>query len=225
MKRVIIAICFSVTASTLFAKSDSVKAVFGRPKYSWLQVDLAIPVYEENWIKFSGLGESVSAVFNERFAFGIGFEGGSLNYDQLPLFDPRNKITSLGFNFFNFEYLFKPRKLFNLSFPLKIGRYLFVMNDNNPMGAGTDGTYYGEAYYIHSLKYFSLVPGMNANLNLFHSLSIGGGIDYRFCFGQTQGYSGPDNDMLTISGIVRVKMDWKWMMEKQKEKIRKIKES
>jgi len=147
-------------------------------------------------------------VFNDNVDIAAGFEGGG-NGNRYAII---NTVNSYYAAYIKLEPILFPEKLINFSIPLKFAySNISVANSNGYTGYGGRRGRRGAGN-----SFFSFTPGANVFINIFHFLSLGTGINYRFAFSAPGSYPANDYNNFSFSGTLRLKI------YPQKNKIRQM---
>jgi hypothetical protein len=189
-----------------YSQRDSVHSLFhANPhiripiKYSYLQWDLGYTNFLFNNQSLSGYSlDLIGIVFNNDWDIAAGFEGAGNHYGYVPI----GTVSNYSAFYLKFVPMLFPEKLINFSMPLKFAySNLSVSNSNNP-GGYRRGRGRGNPGY----SFFSFTPGADIFLNIFHFLSLGAGVNYRFAFSTPGSFAADDYNNFSFSGIVRLKL-------------------
>jgi hypothetical protein len=218
-------------ASTSFAQSeaDSTKALFNNVHYSYMQWDLGYSGMNVRNQFVNGFDITlIGAVFNKHWFTGLGINGWITqttpgSFTEMPM-----KVDSYVSVYLDNEYLVRPEKLINFSFPLKIGYTGASGYDTIPTSQPyiINWNYTGSDYYYYDCTFWTISPGANVFMNIFKPLSLGIGANYRFAFGVPKdGGKNADYSSYSINAFLRYKFDTKLYMkrvlERQKEYMQK----
>jgi hypothetical protein len=209
MKKLLILLCAILFIfNTCHSQRDSVHTLFSSSphikiplKYSYLQWDLGYTgfLFSNNYVNGYSL-DVIGLVFNEDLDIAAGFEGGGSNYGYVPI----GMVASYSAVYIKFVPMLFPDKLINFSMPLKFSySSLDVSNSNNPAGYGGRR---GRGRGFPGEHFFSFTPGADVFINVFHFLSLGAGINYRFAFSTPGSYSWSDYNNASLSLIARLKL-------------------
>lgn len=203
---------------------DSTKTLFRSPKYSYVQWDIGYSAMKVKGQQLNGFDISLfGVVFNEKWYSSLGVCGWVSQAQNSFLTEEPPKIDSYLFVYLNNEFLIRPKKLINFSFPLKIGYGGATGWDTLPPCTSqciTNWNFTGRDYYQHYGTFWTISPGANIFINLFKPLSLGLGMNYRFTFGipDVMGKN-VDFNNYSLLAFLRVKLDTKAMNERQRERI------
>lgn len=206
---------------------DSTAALFKTPRVTHLQWDLGYSGQPVKGTFVNSFDATIlGVVFNEKWSLAIGLCGwvkkGTDNY----LLTEPPAIDSYVMTYLSNEYLVRPKKLINFSFPLRIAYGGASGWDTVFSSASTQAVYNwnftGKNYFYHSGEFWTISPGANIFINIFKSLSLGFGANYRFTF-ITDSRIGSDSDYsgYSIRTFLRLKLDTreytKRMLQRQQE--------
>ncbi len=157
--------------SALRAQSDTTEYLFKKAKYSYIQYHFGYsPLFFSNGQTEHGFScELIGVVFNDKVAIGFDIDGYVKNTPYTITQYPFH--TSWIAMMLNVEPLIKPKKVINLSFPIKIGyggASGYVMNSFNML-------------VQENPEFLVVYPSAMAWVNLFKPLSLGVGGGYRMC--------------------------------------------
>lgn len=204
------------------AQNDSVQALFKNATYSYLQMDLGYTGMAMKDDFLNGFSwDILGVVFNDKIAASVGFDMGfGKNYSQTNTVIVPYKIDVGGMFHFKTEYLVKPKRLVNFSFPVKFGYASAGYYDSIPAVYTTSAFYEGKQYYYNYDWFYTVAPGATLFINLFKCLSLGAGADYRFAFGVKNIGTNSNYSSYSVSAFLRIKLDTKAYMKKALEQQR-----
>jgi hypothetical protein len=210
MRKNLISFCVAFSLfNACYSQKDSVHTLFnGSPhiciplKYSYLQWDLGYTNFLFSNTSINGYSlDVIGLVFNNDLDIAVGFEGGGnrggFGYSTV------TTVISYSSAYIRFVPMLFPEKLFNFSMPLKFAYSNIGVTDTNiyAAGYGRRGRRGGPGS-----TFFSFTPGAEVFINMFHFLSVGGGVNYRFAFSTPGYYPKSDYDNLSFSGTLRFKI-------------------
>ncbi|HTL81138.1 MAG TPA: hypothetical protein VL651_05515 [Bacteroidia bacterium] len=229
MKKLFAVVSLFLGVYSLSAQSDdTTHYLFKNMKLSYVQFSMG---YERiNFGKGDGLGamyyEMFGLAFDNRIAIGLDLDGGNHTYNSFtPTSSYPKTATYLGMGL-KIEPLIKPKKLINFSVPLRVGfgmaaRWDTTFEADHNMIAGFNSTLLNHQVteYDYSLMYFS--GGVNAFVNLWKSVSLGGGASYRYTCSLGNTLTQQDFSGLSYNVMIRFKFDYraynKKMMDRYKQ--------
>jgi hypothetical protein len=187
------------------AQSDSVQSVFERmPKlriplhYSYLKWDFGYTGFAFNNTYIGGTSfDIIGAVFNNDLGLSFGLDGASKPRGRGVAFAQTDIVQAYSSIYFKAEPMLNPDKLVNFSAPLKLA--YSIVSYTNPYTGG-----YGRRGLI-SYGFPSFSFGLNGFINMFKTLSLGVGADYRFGFGSRSAVATQDYNNFFFSFIFRIK--------------------
>ena len=199
---------------------DSTKSLFKTPKFSYMQWDLGyngmmLKGEWKNCFDASFLG----FVFGKKYATSIGVTGFVDNSIYAAGATAPPKVDSYVAIYWNNEFLLNPDRLVNFSFPVRVSFAGATSWDTvltgSPGQVISNWNFSGLNYYQHYGDMWTVSPGANIFLNVFKSVSIGAGANYRFAFGVTKEI-GTDRDFsnYSILAFLRLKLDTRAMRKK-----------
>lgn len=206
MRKFLILFCiFLCLFCKCYSQRDSVHSLFNSSphihiplKYSYVQWDLGYTNYIFNGVDLNGYSLNlVGIVFNNNIDIAVGLEGASNGFG----YSGTNTVRSYSGLYLKLEPMLFSEKLINLSFPLK-----FEFSNLGFGNAGGYGRGRGRGRGGPGSSFYSFTPGCDVFLNVFHFLSIGGGINYRLAFSEPGSYPKSDYNNFSFSGIVRFKI-------------------
>ncbi len=218
---------FSAKAQEPASVTDSTRAIFENIKYSYTQFDIGYCGIRAKGEMLNGMNFNFAGwVYNEKWATSFGADMAS-NYAKLGHPESPKKVSSYISLHWNNEYLVRPRSLVNFSFPFRVAWVNAITNDTiAPYNTGAF-MYGNKIYFQHADNFFTFSPGVNVFLNVFRTISIGAGANYRFALGVDKIVgSNADFSDYSLLAFLRIKFDtraWtKRMYQRQKEYMKQL---
>lgn len=195
------------------APTDSAKALFKSPVYSYINWDFGYSVLNIKNNPHNAFDLSIiGIVFNEKWHLSFGMTGFAKDLKNVFPEESFPVIDSYIMAYLNNEFLLKPRKLINFSFPLRIGYCGATAWDTMFSYSSTQSVlnwkFTGKNYYQHDGAFWTIAPGANVFINLFKGMSLGVGANYRFALDVPKEL-GTESDMsgYSILAFLRIKYD------------------
>ena len=184
MKTSISIVAFLLLTFALEAQQPETKTLFREIRSEYAISDLYFYTFNYGNKPMNGASVNVSGVFKNNFATGLSID---ITQSKNITFPNLNIAVTPRFTYYGFsgnvEYLIMPHKFINFSIPLKVGMGYATYNDY----------YYPEQfnYYGYSTTYrqiaddafFIVEPGLKVMVNLFKSISLSAGANYRLALG------------------------------------------
>lgn len=189
-----ITITLSILLITLFASAqenstgnnDKTSTLFGKNKevkLGWfVGLDNGYTQFDKRDVYMSGLNAGL--IINHNYTVGFSASGWTnrktMYYNNIA--DTTGAYLEGGFGRFLFEYTMNPESLIHLTFPLMIGAggaSYITDNENN----NWENAEWNSHNNIETDLFFSIEPGVRAELNVFMFMRLNAGISYRYVSG------------------------------------------
>ena len=203
-----IQILFVFLSSSLFAQVDSTESVFRNSTVTEMQWDLGYSGTQIAGHPYNGITvKYLGVVFDDKFCMGLGVDFYGTKFNVNSALSVPSDYTSLSLNYIDLEYLLRPKKILNFSFPVKFAWCKAGLFDNNIPNSSTGWFYYGKMFYYHTDQFVTIAPGLNMMLNLFKGMSIGAGGNYRFAWGVDKVGTNADMSYFSFLAFARFKLN------------------
>lgn len=190
-----ITITLSILLITLFANAqenstsnnDKTVTLFGHEKevkLGWfVGLDNGYTQFDKRDVYMSGLNAGL--IINHNYTVGFSASGWTnrktMYYNNIV--DTTGAYLEGGFGRFLFEYTMNPQSLIHLTFPLMIGAggASYVTDNENNNWENADWNSHNNT--LETDLFFSIEPGVRAELNVFSFMRLNAGISYRYVSG------------------------------------------
>lgn len=228
MKKILILLVLISSGLSLSGQSDdTTHYLFKDLKLSYLQYTIG---YERvNFGVKDGLNafymSAFGLAFDNKLALGFDVDAATHDYTSFTPGGSYPKTSSYATFALNIEPLIKPKKLFNLSVPLKAGwgnasRWDTIFDPSAHFLAGYSSTALGYQVSEYSDNFFFLSAGLNGFINLWKPLSLGAGLSYRYAMATRSGIHRNDYSGVSTNVVLRWKFDFRAYNQKMMQRYR-----
>lgn len=164
-------------ATTLFGQNKEVKLGW------FVGLDNGYTQFDKRDVYMSGLNAGL--IINHNYTIGFSASGwtnrNTMYYSNIA--DTTGAYLEGGFGRFLFEYTMNPQSLIHLTFPLMIGAggASYVTDNDYDNWENEDWNKYHNT--IETDLFFSIEPGVRAELNVFKFMRLNAGVSYRYVSG------------------------------------------
>ena len=164
-------------SGTLFGNNKEVKLGW------FVGLDNGYTQFDKRDVHMSGINAGL--IINHNFTVGFSASGWTnrktMYYDNIT--DTTGAYLEGGFGRFLFEYTLNPQSLIHLTFPLMIGAGGASFVADNEYNNWENDNWNNHQNEIDTDVFFSIEPGIRAELNVFRFMRLNAGISYRYVGG------------------------------------------